>query len=534
MTTTQDFKLNIYQQGLIAYMNNDSEKHAICNAVAGSGKSTTLLYVALSLHNQGIDPSDIKIVVFGKQNSLDLIAKFGSHWRESICTLHSLGYSFCSNILSEKLEVNANKYRKIAKDLEYLKPGSGAGMLLESEAIDDESQFLKLFDLARHNLGSFESDELKELATQYNLDAIHDFDVCSEVYKLLDREGKKLAETDGIIDYTDMIYLPTVAYEFWRHKWFKPCEYALIDECQDLNPCQIEMTMKLADRLLYVGDPHQSIYGFMGSNPQSYESIKQQVNPVELPLSVCYRCPVSHIELVNELFPTIPIKSATNAKEGMLTRIEEDKACHKDNDLILSRKTAPLIKYCFKLISKGIPARVKGRNIGNGLIKEIDAIYDRASFTLSYLVNEVPKFDYFFSYIEDYQQLKQLQWHGLDNCDRLCEILDDKLKAIKVIYNNLSSDEYSFAFKGLKEAVNKLFSDTEQAITLSTVHRAKGLESERVFIIQPDDMPMSWRHQQEWEYQQELNILYVALTRSKSELYLLGDASWLETIQRGI
>jgi DNA helicase II / ATP-dependent DNA helicase PcrA len=68
------------------------------------------------------------------------------------------------------------------------------------------------------------------------------------------------------------------------------------------------------------------------------------------------------------------------------------------------------------------------------------------------------------------------------------------------------------------------------SISLCTVHRAKGLEAERVYILEPDDMPMSWRHQQDWEYQQELNILYVALTRSKSELYLMGDATWFEVM----
>jgi DNA helicase II / ATP-dependent DNA helicase PcrA len=436
----------------------------------------------------------------------------------------------CSNILTKKPTVDASKYRKIAKDLGYLGIGRKAGILADTKAIEDESQFLKLFDLARYNLGAFEPDELKELATRYNLDAIHDFDVCSEAVKSIATRGNQIAQVEGTIDYVDMICLPTLAHKFWHYDWFTPYRFALVDECQDLNPCQVEMTTKLADRLLYVGDPHQSIYGFMGSNPQSYESIKQQVNPVELPLSVCYRCPLSHVGFVNKLFPNIPIRFASGAPEGVLVKIEEDEACHEDNDLILSRKTAPLVKYCFKLISKGILARVKGRDIGSSLIKEIDAIYDHTSLTLSYLVNETPNFDHFFSYLEDYQHFKQHQWHELDNCDRLCEILDDKLKAIKVIYNNLKSDEYTFAFKGLKEATNKLFSDTRQTITLCTVHRAKGLESERVFIIEPGNMPMSWRHQQEWEYQQELNILYVALTRSKSELYLMGNATWIETL----
>jgi superfamily I DNA/RNA helicase len=48
MTASTDFKLSIYQQGLIEFMTNPDEKNAICNAVAGSGKSTTLFYVALT------------------------------------------------------------------------------------------------------------------------------------------------------------------------------------------------------------------------------------------------------------------------------------------------------------------------------------------------------------------------------------------------------------------------------------------------------------------------------------------------------
>jgi DNA helicase II / ATP-dependent DNA helicase PcrA len=535
MTVSTDFKLSIYQQGLIEFMNNPDEKNAICNAVAGSGKSTTLLYVALSLQNQGIDLNDMKIVVFGKQNSLDLIAKFGQHWKNSICTLHSLGYSFCKEILGEIKKVDADKYRQISKELGYLGTKKNPGILIETSAIGDESQFFKLYDLARHQLVTFEFNEtdllieqLKELVIHYNLDKIYNFELIGKAMQEINLKGLNLAKTENILDYNDMIYLPTAAYPFWMSNWFTRYKYTLIDECQDLNPCQTQMSLHLADRLLYVGDPRQSIYGFAGAGIDSYDSIKEKAEALELPLSVCYRCPASHINLVNRLFPEISIQSTTNAKNGKLEQIDVSNVYHKQGDLILSRKTNTLIKYCLKLISQGIPAFVKGRNIGKGLIKEVDAIYKRAFFTLSNLIDETPNFDDFLSYVEDYQQFKQKQWRGLDNYDRLCEILDDKLKSIAVIYEGLNTDDYLNGFKGLKEAVNKLFSDSNGFITLCTVHRAKGLEADSVYILEPDDMPLSWRHQKEWEYQQELNILYVALTRSKSKLYLVGDASWLK------
>src|SRR5262249_28740637 len=70
----------------------------------------------------------------------------------------------------------------------------------------------------------------------------------------------------------------------------------------------------------------------------------------------------------------------------------------------------------------------------------------------------------------------------------------------------------------LTTAIDKLFSDTNPGtrIVLSSVHRSKGLEAERVWIYEPGLMPSS-------NDQQELNLLYVALTRAKSELYFVDD-----------
>jgi len=68
----------------------------------------------------------------------------------------------------------------------------------------------------------------------------------------------------------------------------------------------------------------------------------------------------------------------------------------------------------------------------------------------------------------------------------------------------------------LENYIDSLCSDESSPITLSTCHRAKGLESDRIFIISPHDLPMVWRNQQGWQLEQENNLLYVALTRSKS------------------
>jgi superfamily I DNA/RNA helicase len=65
-----------------------------------------------------------------------------------------------------------------------------------------------------------------------------------------------------------------------------------------------------------------------------------------------------------------------------------------------------------------------------------------------------------------------------------------------------------------------LFSDDNNtnAYVFSTVHKAKGLESEVVYILNPELFPLRRKNQSAWELEQELNIKYVAYTRSKNKL----------------
>ncbi|MHC5732219.1 MAG: 3'-5' exonuclease, partial [Nostoc sp.] len=96
-------------------------------------------------------------------------------------------------------------------------------------------------------------------------------------------------------------------------------------------------------------------------------------------------------------------------------------------------------------------------------------------------------------------------------------------KAIETIYQ---SQTQARGIDDLKYYLDGLFSDENSPITLSTCHWAKGLEGDRIFIYKPDDMPMTWKNQQQWQLEQEKNLLYVALTRSKSELFIVGYPDW--------
>jgi superfamily I DNA/RNA helicase len=92
--------------------------------------------------------------------------------------------------------------------------------------------------------------------------------------------------------------------------------------------------------------------------------------------------------------------------------------------------------------------------------------------------------------------------------------IQDKVDCINILAAGLTT------IKELTDAIEAIFSDSVQGTTLATVHKAKGLEAPRVFILNPDSMPSRWARQ-EWQLEQERNLQYVAVTRALETLVYL-------------
>ena len=94
-------------------------------------------------------------------------------------------------------------------------------------------------------------------------------------------------------------------------------------------------------------------------------------------------------------------------------------------------------------------------------------------------------------------------------------IVANKLDMIKAL--EILSDDINTADE-LIEKISNIFSDRKKGgISLSTVHKAKGLEAENVYIACRELMPSS-RAKKDWEIRQEYNLMYVAYTRAKDIL----------------
>ena len=290
-------------------------------------------------------------------------------------------------------------------------------------------------------------------------------------------------------------------------------DFVFVDEAQDLNAAQLDLVLKCrapGGRMVFVGDSQQAIYGFSGADAESFWTIQQRTGAQVLPLSICYRCPRRHIvELAQPLVPQI--EPAPWAKEGIIETISDDQALEilAPGDLVICRLTAPCIEMCIRLIRNRRGARVEGKEIEKQLTDLVQAIAEMDGFTY-------PRFSAFLQRYHEAQE-QRLQQRG-ESASAMIESLADRVSAVQALYDGFPQAQ---DVEALCREIKKLFNEQTGVVTLSTVHRAKGLENPRIFILRPDKLPLVWSGQRDWEYEQERNLQYVAYTRAKEALYFI-------------
>lgn len=501
-----------YQQAILNWVKT-GRGNAIVNAVAGAGKTSTVGLVAEEIAGRKL------YLVFNKHNQESAAAKLG-HTGLHVYTCHSFGFRLLrDNATIANRKIDSGKYRKIVREL--------CAADRDFQRLDRDEQWellapsMKLVDLARNEaIDPREADAEARITTVADHHAVvvplhaHDF-VMGIVLAALRvgmgrRDGGKVRVSS--IDFGDMLWLPAV-YQLRSATY----QWVLVDECQDLSAAQRYVAfaaMGRGARMLAVGDPRQAIFGFAGADSSSFAKLAEQAEATELPLSVCYRCPRTVIELAQGIVPQI--EAAPDAPEGKVSRWDEDEfeAGVEEGDLVLCRVTAPLIAKCYSLIASGVPARVRGRDIGKGLVSTFkDAVKLQVKHAGAY------NRDTFAAYLDEYQAaaVAELRRRLGEDADYSVEALADRVECVRVVFARANPE----TVKAFSDEVDSLFSDERAAVTLSTVHRAKGLENDRVIILRWARLGDDSRCDREWQAQQEINLQYVAVTRARKELILV-------------
>ena len=485
-----------YQKAVYAFITK-GRGNVVIDAVAGSGKSTTIVN-ALRLI-----PSSKRVLflAFNKSIVEELRRKVGGVSNVDIRTLHSLGASAITRSL--KSAVNPDKYKAYVNDgiaTKSIFPYNDN--LSQEERGDWKQNIMALIDLGRVNLVKT-PQQLTDLAYKHNL-LLVDNEVTIAM-RAIDWGIRNTSE----IDFTDMIYFPCVK----KIQLFK-YDYVFIDECQDLNAAQHTLFLqciKEGGRFVAVGDPRQAIYGFAGADVDSCNLLKNLPHTGHMPLSVCYRCDADIIAKAKAIVPQIEARD--NAPSGVInydSKLEEV----KDGDMILCRVTKPLVALCMRYISMGIKAYVKGRDIGANLVNLLKKTKRNSILeALERLRRDLDKI----------AQKVKATTHCTDEEVRENEAyraMEDKIGALEML-----SDGCADVMELITRIENIFSDDAGSGICLSTVHKAKGLEADRVFIVCPEKFYLKSCMMVPWMAEQERNLEYVAITRAKHYLGYITDFS---------
>lgn len=490
-----------YQQDIFDFIQHGNG-NSVINALAGSGKTSTIVNAVKLIPST----CNALFIAFNKEIVKELEKKLAGVKNVQVKTLHSLGLLMIRRNLGTNIEIDEYKYRTfIKKNIKQLSSADFDKMTtkLIQQYTDNVTQ---LCDLGRYNLAQCEKD-LLQVSARHDIPIIDD--ECNAVLNVM-KWGR---ENTTSIDFTDMVWLP---YELTLNPIGLQYDYIFIDECQDLNAAQRELFLRCfrrGTRFIAVGDKKQAIYSFAGADAESFAKLQNLPNTTTLPLPISYRCPKKVVNLANQFVDTMECREG--APDGEIVHNVSIKDIH-DGDMVLCRTKMPLIKLYMRYLRMGVKSYVRGQDIGLNLLRMVDK-------TEQIVLNVSLQKDGVFARLYDdlFEERNRLMIkRGMDLEDATLsnQIMNkyDSIKALEILAEGLTSA------RDLHDRIENVFAESADGVCLSTIHKAKGLEANNVYILCKTLMP-SRLATQDWEKEQEQNLMYVAYTRAKYKLGFVSE-----------
>jgi len=503
-TTKKEYEWSKYQLAIYDWIEHD-QGHLVVEAAAGSGKSTTLVK-CLDFISEN---SKVLLTAFNTDIVNELKKKVNDKPNVDIRTLHSLGLLFIKkNIPQASAIPEPFKYDSYIKNNIRELSSINLYTLRGREYFKYIDNIKKYVDFGRYYLCQTVND-LGFIESRYGIETIADE---KEVALQVMEWGKNALET---IDYTDMVWLPNALF-------LKPLgllfDFIMVDECQDMNKAERELVLKcfkMGTRMVSVGDTQQMLYAFSGGDPESFNALKSIPNTKCLPLSISYRCGKNIVDFAKKIVPTI--EAAEHAIDGQVIRnVSLDIV--KDGDMILCRNNAPLVQIYNEFLKLGKKSFIRGKDIGNNLKALVKSTKQDV---LNVDCNEdgvfVRLYDDLFVSRNKLMEKFDIDADTAINSPQIQNKLD-MINALEILAEGINKSEE------IIEKIDEIFPkrDKKDGISLSTIHKAKGLEANNVFIACESLMP-SKSAKKNWEIRQEYNLMYVAYTRAKHTLGFINE-----------
>lgn len=244
---------------------------------------------------------------------------------------------------------------------------------------------------------------------------------------------QELKERNRLIDYDDMM---TWVYDFlvnpkneddpalsaWLDYYKSRYSYILLDEAQDMSELQYQVMKPIFEncpRVVLVGDPDQSIYGFRGSNHETMSWFERDFKPSVYPLSVSYRCPSNIMEPIAK-----SIVRNSGRFESPLRSFKEGGVCEAYGFMNVHEMAQATLELIDRELAEGNTVTVQSRvNFTYSPASILYAMQREGDFNLLGDVRSLNT----ARYRRVWQLIELVQGRGVDNLKTNLKVLDPEI-----------------------------------------------------------------------------------------------------------
>ena len=416
--------------------------------------------------------------------------------------------------------------------------------------------------LLNHGIDTDVSTERTPQDMDYTPDIIN---MCVQLLQLTMPRG--LSKDDGMYNYRDQddtLWFAALNADSLR---WNPDKYnvVLMDEVQDFNECQLIMARKLKEsgcRVIGVGDPNQAMYGFRGANSQAFGKLKEIIGSGQSQsLPINFRSGANIIDWVKQNTHVKTLQAAPHLAgmgevyadggthppqkyqqfiDNVTSEFEKNKGKTDQATAILSRTNAPLGHTALHFLKNNVDFQIIGKDLSRDLVDLIRKT--TINKPENYEIEEFPNL--LRNYIAKLEELWANKISKADELKELHEFVDVMLAVIDFLKEkDYKENENSRPLVSVKDfqlylerklggldpdnpndAAKIKSQDPRKVVTLTTAHKAKGLEWDRVFLMRPSEYdPSKPNIKTQEQAQQERNAWYVAATRGRKTLMVSDD-----------
>ena len=449
-------KPTIEQQAIVEAFVNTSD-HLFITARAGSAKTTTLEMCAKHLQHPSL------YLAFNKA----IATEAGERMPPLVAskTFNALGHRAIGIQLRKRLIINKRKNYEILKAFSGVERASFQPLLTAMAwaksqgyhpdrklTLQTHEEFLESLPI-----------EIPQIHLLHDL-LIQSWEAC--------KRGK--LDFDDQIYYTRLAKVPLPVFST-----------IFVDEAQDLSPIQQSFLRYLAgfvSRTVVVADPAQAIYGFRGATDAGLKTLSKAFKFKQFTLTVNFRCDPSIIKHAN--WRTGDMKAGLPSFPDSKISINPDSfiLTPHPSTFILCRYNAPLFRLALLCLKAGYLPSIRNKEIVPRIAKILRSVSS---------VVEIER-----------QCRKELQTAK----EKTKPYITDLYSCASLLFNKEGSATGAVAL------LNELKKEANYDFYLSTYHGAKGLEADRVILLNEKNQTMG-------AIEQEHNVLYVAQTRARRQLH---------------